>query len=130
MTLVFDTSTLSPFLENNSSVVRTFVECGATRVLIPLAVDAEIRFGFMNRSKPEVNLANYQRAKEHFGFEVFEPNQDTAIIYAELALWARQHGAAFSNNDLWIAATCVQEGAELLTHDADFRQLPQVRRVA
>ncbi len=43
--------------------------------------------------------------------------------YAEIADFARRHGRALSDNDIWIAATAVATGAHLITADRDFDPL-------
>ena len=129
MILVFDTSALSRLFAKDDRAIQVLAQQKHDQLLIPLAVDAEIRFGFVNGSRQEQNLANYEMFKNQFSAEIMPPDQDTAIIYAELALWARQNGIALSNNDTWIAATCVQTAGVLLTFDEDFKDMPQIRIV-
>jgi predicted nucleic acid-binding protein len=129
VTIVFDTSALSPLLSNDDAIVKVLAQQAYDRALIPLATDAEMRFGFAHGSKAAENLANYGLFQQHFSIEVVSPDQDTAIIYADLATWARQHGIALSHNDIWIAATCVQAGGNLLAVDQDFENLPQLRLI-
>ncbi len=43
--------------------------------------------------------------------------------YAEIADFARRRGRAFSDNDIWIAATAAAVGARLITTDKDFDPL-------
>ncbi len=129
MTLVFDTSALSPLLSNDDSVVRALSQQAYDRLLIPLAADAEVRFGFSYGGKAAENLVNYGLFKKQFAIEVIAPDQDTAIIYSDLASWARQQGVALSNNDIWVAATCIQVGGNLMTLDQDFIRLPQLRLI-
>lgn len=130
MTLVFDTSALSPLLRNDDATVRAATSQEYDRLIVPLAADAELRFGFAYGNRPAENLVHYNSFKQRFNIEVVSPDQDTAIIYADLARWARQHGVALSHNDFWIAATCVQTGGSLLAIDGDFGYLPQVRLAA
>jgi tRNA(fMet)-specific endonuclease VapC len=129
VTIVFDTSVLSPMFDNDDRIFRALSQHKYDRALIPLATDAEIRFGFENGSRTAKNLKDYQLFIEQFNLELVMPNQDTSIIYADLAAWCRQHGVALSNNDLWIAAACVQTGGSLVTLDQDFANLPQIRLV-
>ena len=129
MTIVFDTSALSPLLSNDDGIVKIFAEQDYSQAITPLAADAEVRFGFANGNKAAENLANYDLFKKQFGIEVVSPDQDTAMIYADLATWARQHGIALSHNDIWIAATCIQVGGKLFAVDQDFENLPQLRLV-
>ncbi len=129
VTLVFDTTALSALLGNDDTVVRALSRQTYDRLIVPLAADAELRFGFAYGSRQAENLANYELFKRQFHLEVLNPSQDVAHIYAELAAWARQHGIALSHNDTWIAATCVHAGGKLLTLDQDFARLPQIRLV-
>lgn len=126
MILVFDTTALSKLLEGDDRVAQIASQQMYDHYVIPLAADAELRFGFANGSKTAQNLENYELFKERFGAEVFHPSQDTSLLYAELATWARRHGVALSNNDIWIAATCSQLGGRLITLDGDFKYLTQV----
>lgn len=127
MTLVFDTSALSDLLSDEDYIVKAFAEQLYDSLSIPLATDAELRFGFVNGSRKADNLKNYELFKQRFNVNITHPDQDTAIIYADLAAWSRQHGLALSNNDFWIAATTIQIGGILFTADGDFKGLPQLR---
>ncbi|MCL4357908.1 PIN domain-containing protein [Patescibacteria group bacterium] len=129
MILIFDTTTLSRLLSGDSRIVQAVGQQIYDHYVIPLATDAEMRFGFANGSKEIQNIENYELFKSEFGVEIFSPNQDTSIIYAELAAWAKQHGVSLSNNDLWIAATSNQLGGRLITLDSDFKNLPQISLV-
>jgi predicted nucleic acid-binding protein len=130
MTLVFDTSALSRLLKNDDRVVRAANASLYDSKLIPLATDAEVRFGFAYGSKQNENLKNYELFKQQFQLELVVPEESTAVVYADLATWCRKNGISLSGNDLWIAATCVQSGGQLLTLDKDFTRLPQVSLVA
>lgn len=129
MTLVFDTTALSHFLDEDQTVLRVVANKEFDRYVLPLATDAEIRFGFMYGSRQADNLAKYAHIIQQLSFELIYPDQDTSLMYAELATWARQHGVALSNNDIWIAATCSQLGGRLITLDGDFKHLPQIPQV-
>lgn len=129
MTLVFDTSALSPLLSNNDDVIKRLSRERYDRAIIPLATDAEMRFGFKHGNRESQNLANYDLFKQKFAVEVISPNQDTAVIYAELATWARKNGVSLSNNDIWIAASSIQVGGKLFANDEDFKALPQIRLI-
>jgi predicted nucleic acid-binding protein len=94
-----------------------------------LATDAEVRFGFAHGNRAKDNLINYELFKKKFSVEVIFPDQDTAIIYGDLAAWARRHGVSLSQNDFWIASTCVQVGGNLFAVSEDFKNLPQLRLI-
>ncbi len=128
MTLVFDTSALSVLLDksNNSNLLKTLSTLSYTSLLVPLTVDAEMRFGFSFGSKQVENIQNYELFKQTFGLKLLEPNQGTAIIYADITASCRKSGISLSHNDLWIASACIQNGGKLLTLDKDFTRVPQL----
>jgi tRNA(fMet)-specific endonuclease VapC len=129
MTLVFDTSALSNLLNYDDTIMREVTKVKYDRYIVPLSTDAELRYGFANGNRQENNLSDYEGLKKTLNLIVINPNQDTSSIYAGLAAWCRQNGKSLSNNDIWIAATCVQVGGELITLDEDFKYLPQIRLV-
>lgn len=129
MRLVFDTSSLSKILDRDTKLIKTLSIQEPAAYVLPLAADAELRFGFKNGNREATNLDLYEHIKRDYGLEIALPDQDTAFIYADLAAYCRRHGLNLSNNDLWIAATCVQNAGRLLTLDKDFAALPQVTLV-
>lgn len=129
MILVFDTSALSRFLDGDQAILQLVAGKEFDRYVIPLATDAEIRFGFTHGARHADNMVKYERILQRLSFEIVCPNQETSLIYAELATWARRHGIALSHNDIWIAATCSQLGGRLITLDGDFKHLPQIPQV-
>ena len=130
VTLLFDTSALSALLDRSEEIILAVTAQPYDRLVVPLAVDAELRFGFANGTRQSHNLTVYERSKREFGFEILAPSQDTAILYAELTAWMRKKGIALSQNDIWIASTCIQVGGRLLTLDQDFARLPQIGLVS
>lgn len=126
MILVFDTTALSRFLDEDKTILKVVANKDFDCYVFPLATDAEIRFGFMNGSRQADNFDKYNSVIQQLLFELVYPNQDTFLIYAELAVWAKQNRIALSNNDIWIAAITRQLGSRLLTLDGDFKHLPQI----
>ena len=56
-------------------------------------------------------------------------DDETSRFYAELKSVATLTGAARGTNDLWIAATAIQQDAELLSYDrrANFSEFPKLK---
>lgn len=129
MTLVFDTTAFSGILDGDSRLIEAASSKEFDEYVLPLAADAELRYGFKNGNREALNLHAYVGIKKVYNVRVVAPDQDTSLTYAELAAWGRRHGISISNNDLWIAATCVQAGAQLLALDKDYTRLPQVSLV-
>ncbi len=101
----------------------------AELVAIPIIVVAELRAGFLHGQK----VAKYGPILDDFLSDphtsVLQITDETVPVYAEMYAYARSSGKQLSNNDLWIAALCVQYNFPLFTFDKDFDALPQVRRV-
>ena len=48
---------------------------------------------------------------------------DTALRYAEVRMALRRKGRPIPQNDMWIAAVCLEHGLSLATRDAHFREV-------
>jgi len=57
---------------------------------------------------------------------ILEIDKITAKRYAIISETLRRAGTPITPNDLWIAATALQHGLEILTFDSDFERVPQV----
>ena len=57
---------------------------------------------------------------------IIEIDEITAERYALISDTLRRAGTPISPNDLWVAASALQHGLEILTLDSDFTRVPQV----
>jgi tRNA(fMet)-specific endonuclease VapC len=125
--IVIDTSSFSLLLRGDTPVGNLI--SSVELVAVPIIVVAELRAGFLYGGK----VTKYGPILDDFLSDphttLLHITEVTAQIYAELYAYARSQGKQLSNNDLWIAALCVQYNCPLLTSDKDFDALPQVRRV-
>ena len=53
-------------------------------------------------------------------------DEETAGRYAAIVTGLRNAGTPIPTNDIWIAATAMQHGLEVLTADARFGKVPQI----
>jgi predicted nucleic acid-binding protein len=100
----------------------------AERVLLPVPVLAELRYGFLNGTRGRQNEANLLRFLDRPRVEVLPCDEETAVRYAELKLQLKKQGTPIPINDVWIAALALQHQATLFTRDSDFDQIPQLPR--
>ena len=56
-------------------------------------------------------------------YVVLEPTRDTAAIWAATKYKAKSSGIHLQPNDLWIAASALEYGVELISADADFDRI-------
>ena len=119
--MVLDTNSYSALALGTRSIVELITD--VPELEIPLPVIAELRYGFLNGSKPEKNEQTLQRFLAQSNVSILEPNMETTNHYAELQLFCKKHGKALSQNDIWIGALAQQHNSTLVTFDKDFQVL-------
>lgn len=50
----------------------------------------------------------------------------TALYYAKIYRYLKSVGKMLPKNDIWIAASALEHGWEVVTHDSDFEQIPMI----
>jgi tRNA(fMet)-specific endonuclease VapC len=90
-------------------------------VFLPVPVVGELRFGAINSGRPEKNLARI----EAFVASCFilDVRLSTADAYAAVRLGLKRKGKPIPENDVWIAAVCIEHGLPLATSDGHFREV-------
>ena len=58
--------------------------------------------------------------------KVVPTTAETAERYARIYAYLRSQGRPIPTNDLWIAASAMEHGAELITLDHHFQNMPQI----
>lgn len=89
-----------------------------TEIYVPVPVVGELRYGALNSQKSEVNLERISQLVNRcraVGIDL-----GTAEVYARIRLQLKQKGRPIPENDLWIAAICVQHAIPLATSDGHF----------
>lgn len=98
-------------------------------VAVPIVLVAELQAGSLQGNKTKKYGPILDSFLANGSVIVLHITLDTVPIYAELYAYARLKGKQLSNNDLWIAAPCIQYSYPILTNDKDFQFLPQLRKV-
>ncbi len=98
----------------------------ASEVRICATVLGELRFGFGIGKGKAKNLRELQEFLDDPVVSQAVIGDSTAILYGDLKRYLRAKGTPIPENDIWIAASCVEDGAVLLTSDRHFERLPQV----
>jgi tRNA(fMet)-specific endonuclease VapC len=87
-------------------------------IVLPAPVIGELRYGALNCRRAVDNLADVERLVSRC--RVLDVTASTAATYAQLRLGLKQKGKPIPENDLWIAALCVEHGIPLATLDGHF----------
>jgi tRNA(fMet)-specific endonuclease VapC len=93
-------------------------------VFLTFPVLGELLFGIQNSTRPEVNAARLDALLGRCS--VVGADEGTSRLYATIRFDRKRAGRAIPENDLWIAAVCLQNELILATSDAHFVGIPQL----
>ena len=94
--------------------------------LLPVPVVGELRYGALNSRRSAENLAEVERLVARC--RVLDITATTAAVYARLRLALKEKGKPIPENDLWIAALCVEHQVPLVTLDGHFDAVEELAR--
>jgi tRNA(fMet)-specific endonuclease VapC len=97
-----------------------------TEFLLPVPVVGELHYGALNSRKAEDNLAEVERLVARC--RVLDITAATAVVYARLRLDLKMKGKPIPENDLWIAAVCVEHDVKLAAVDGHFDEIDGLQR--
>ena len=123
--MILDTNAVSAILAGDT-LIRAKLPPGE-RQHLPVIVIGEYQFGM---------LGSNRRKKIEAGFELLESqsivlpsDRATADMYAAIRHGLKLKGHPIPENDLWIAALCIQHGLVLYSRDTHFDVIPQLARL-
>jgi tRNA(fMet)-specific endonuclease VapC len=122
--VMLDTSAYSAFKRGHQEAIDAVRQ--APSILVPSIALGELLAGFEvggRRLENRRELAEFQRSPRVRTVQITE---DTAERYARIYAYLRTIGRPIPTNELWIAASAMEHGAELLTTDRHFLDVPQI----
>jgi predicted nucleic acid-binding protein len=119
-----DTSAYSAFKRGHPEVVAALRRAEA--IFLNPVVLGELQAGFQKGDRLQANQAALEAFLGSPRVRIAPLEEDTATRYAEIVTFLRRQGTPIPTNDIWIAATAMQLGLEILTTDAHFARVPQV----
>lgn len=110
---------------------RGHPEIGAALKETPIAalnsiVLGELLHGFRAGARLASNLADLARLRSVPRFRILAVDEDTADFYARIIVELRRAGTPIPTNDIWIAASAMQHGLEVLTTDRHYLGVPML----
>lgn len=90
-----------------------------------VVVIGEFLYGARRSANSEANLARI--AEFASSITALPTDRMTAEAYARIKDGLRKKGRPIPDNDLWVAATAVQNGLTLLSRDAHFDEVEEVK---
>jgi tRNA(fMet)-specific endonuclease VapC len=122
MKILLDTSAYVGFKVGADEVVDIIVK--SQHILFSPVVLGELMFGFYNGTRFKHNMENLNEFLRHEIVEFIPLGEITADRYSRIAHQLRKQGTPIPTNDIWIAAQAMEHGAELITSDKHFEQIP------
>ena len=120
--LAIDTNALINLLERNITPQKSFAEYD--ELIVPATVIGEYRAGLPATKRGEAMLWKLQAFLDKQSVKPVAVDPKTAALYAKVFQELRAKGRPIPQNDIWIAATALEHGADLMTTDGHFRHVP------
>jgi predicted nucleic acid-binding protein len=124
--VALDANRLTDLFQGDAALAERLGVCD--EVWIPLMVLGEIKAGFRGGTRAQRNEGLLQKLLGKETVEVLLPGRETAEQYARLFVQLRRAGTPVPDNDLWIAALCLEHDLALITRDRHFEHIPQLAR--
>ncbi|GAN32666.1 MAG: type II toxin-antitoxin system VapC family toxin [Candidatus Brocadia sp. AMX2] len=118
-----DTNIVIRLFKNDPEITRTLAV--VSTLCLPVPVIAEILFTTRNSSRQKENLKIYNEFIDVC--DVLNITRKTANHYSSIRLELKQKGRPIPENDLWIASICREHNLPLLTGDAHFDNINDLR---
>ncbi|MEK6656408.1 MAG: type II toxin-antitoxin system VapC family toxin [Nitrospirota bacterium] len=121
--ICLDTNIVIRLFKNDPVVTNNLASLSA--LCLPIPVIAELLFAAKNSSRSVENMKTYNEFIDTCN--VLNITRKTAENYSTIRLELKQKGAPVPENDLWIAAICVEQNLPLVTGDAHFDNINSLK---
>lgn len=100
---------------------------GADIILLPVIVFGELLYGAANSARPQ---ENEQATRKFLAQSVLVAiDESIATRYAKIRLDLKKKGRPLPENDIWIAAICLELSVPILSRDSHFDHTPNLQVV-
>ena len=97
-------------------------------ILLSPIVVGELYDGFLNGTRSQQNRAILSRFREKPRTLCVPITDTTADWFAEIKRMLRKKGRPIPINDVWIAASCMEHGARIISFDRHFAEIDGLLR--
>lgn len=122
--IALDTNRVRDWVDGDRAVIELLET--VDDLFIPFFVVAELRVGFAGGDRRAANERKLLSFLSVPGVSVLMPDMATTHHYAAVWRALKRIGKPIPNNDVWIAALCVQHGVPLYTRDRHFGHVPDL----
>jgi predicted nucleic acid-binding protein len=122
--IMLDTSAYTAFLMGNSEIKLSIQQ--AEEVFLNPIILGELMAGFLMGKKEKRNRAILQDFLSSPRVRIAEIDEETSERYAVIVGYLRIRGTPIPTNDIWIAASAMQQGLKVVTTDKHYLEVPQI----
>ncbi len=122
--IMLDTSAYTAFLMGNSEIKLSIQR--AEEVFLNPIILGELMAGFLMGKNEKRNRAILQDFLSSLRVKLVEIDEETSERYAVIVGHLRIRGTPIPTNDIWIAASAMQQGLKVLTTDKHYLEVPQI----
>ena len=126
MRIALDTNRLTDLFQGDANLAAFLGACD--EVWIPFIVLAEMKAGFLGGTRQIQNGALLSSLLSRETVAILYAGRETTEQYARLFVQLRRAGTPVPDNDLWIAALCMEHDLALITRNRHFDNIPQLCR--
>lgn len=124
MRVCLDTSAYSAFRRGHEDVMDVLQR--AEDIVLNTVVLGELLAGFRSGRRDQENRKQLDSFLRSPRVKTVGLDDETALRYSEIIVYLRTQGKPIPTNDVWIAASAMQFGLQVLTTDPHFDRVPQV----
>jgi len=120
---LLDTNIIVPFLNGNETIVKKITELDI--VNLPITVVGELFYGASNSGQIQKNT---NRINEFIPqCKIYSINTSIASYYGKIKVLLKSQGTPIPENDIWIAAICMENEMTLVSRDKHFKNISKLQ---
>ncbi|TAF03440.1 MAG: type II toxin-antitoxin system VapC family toxin [Nostocales cyanobacterium] len=123
--ILLDTNAYTAFKRNQNEAVSIIGNVDI--IVINSIILGELLGGFALGNKPEINRDELEKFMNCPRVKIFPIDEKTSEYYALIYSQLRKKGKPIPTNDIWIAATAIQNNLTLFTYDSDFKNIENLK---
>jgi predicted nucleic acid-binding protein len=90
---------------------------------------AELEFGVYSATDQQTRAKRMATFRKVMKFETIEITSDIASVWAAVRASGQTNKSSLSENDIWIAATAINQGVPLVTQDRSFTSISDLETI-
>ena len=90
---------------------------------------AELEFGVYSATDQQTRAKRMATFRKVMKFETIEITSDIASVWAAVRVSGQTKKSSLSENDIWIAATAINQGVPLVTQDRAFTSISDLETI-